>query len=186
MPFRISPIPILGYYAGSFVLASLCVISGQLTIAVAFIWNRRFIEENNCHMVQSHNASMKALAAQSKDGFTMCNKVANDAFGKVFFSQIALSAASLWPIPFAIGWMQNRFSNVVFDLPVRLPGIGDNVGFLFTFLPIYVLTFIIFKNIKKRLPLFNRVSAMIDKIGQKDGEKFIGISDLSTLSSSKS
>ena len=178
VPFRLGSVPILGYYLGCAVVALLCVLIGQLTIGVAYLWNRRFIETDNRSMVSLHNASMKALAAKDKAGYKKCNKAANEAFGKVFFSQITLAASSLWPLPFAIGWMQTRFLDVAFPLPVALPLLGDSVGYLFTFLPIYVLVFILFGKIKGRLPFFKKIRAILDQSGQRDKQEMIRLSDL--------
>ena len=177
-PFKLSSVPIIGYYLGCFSLALICVLVGQLTIAVAYLWNRRFIQTDNRDMVSLHNASMKALAVKDKGGYKKCNKAANEAFGKVFFSQIALAASSLWPLPFAVGWLQTRFVQVQFALPVKLPYIGDNVGYLFTFLPIYILTFILFGKVKSRLPFFRKVSALLNLRSKDDEEKMILLSDL--------
>jgi hypothetical protein len=176
--FRLSDIPILGYYLGSTVLSIFCVVLGQATIAVAFLWNRRFIEQDNRSMVAMHNSSLKALAAKDKSSYKKCNRAANEAFGKVFFSQIALAASSLWPLPFAVGWMQTRFFNVNFPLPVALPYIGSDVGYLFTFLPIYILMFILFGKIKRRLPFFRNIAALLDGYGKDGQEQMISITEL--------
>ena len=178
VPFKLIGVPILGYYFGCFTLALLCVLLGQFTIAVAYLWNRRFIQADNHSMVSLHNASMKALAAKDKGGYKKCNKAANDAFGKVFFAQIALAASSLWPLPFAMGWMQTRFLHVEFTLPVKLPIVGETVGYLFTFLPIYILVFILFGKVKARLPFFRRISCLLDLQSKKEEEKMIFFSDL--------
>jgi hypothetical protein len=182
--FRIGPIPILGYYLGCAVLGLICVVLGQLTIAIAFSVNRRFIDRDNREMVRMHNTSVKALMAKDKTAYKNSNKAANDAFGKVFFSQIALSVSGLWPLPFAMGWMQTRFLDVQFPLPFTLPWIGDRVGFLFTFLPIYILMFILFGKIKRKLPFFRTVARSLDHYEEEEGEQMIRISDLVAPSSS--
>jgi hypothetical protein len=180
--FRIGSIPILGYYMGCAVLGLICVVLGQLTIALAFGLNQHFIDRDNHEMVRMHNSSVKALLAKDKNAYKSCNKAANDAFGKVFFSQIALSVSGLWPVPFAVGWMQTRFLDVQFQLPFTLPWIGDHVGFMFTFLPIYVLVFILFGKIKRKLPLFKSIAGRLDKYDHKKGERMIQLSELSSPS----
>jgi len=104
--------------------------------------------------------------------------VANDAFGKVFFSQVALSISSLWPIPFAAGWLQTRFQDVSFPLPVSLPVVGDQVGFMFTFLPIYILVYILFGQIKGRLPFFRTVVKRLEQYEGEGEEKMLRFSEL--------
>lgn len=176
--FRIGSLPILGYYLGCAVLGLICVVLGQLTIALAFRMNQRFIDRDNREMVRMHNSSVKALMVRDKAAYKNCNKAANDAFGKVFFSQIALSVSGLWPLPFAMGWMQSRFLDVQFPLPFTLPVIGDQVGFMFTFLPIYVLMFILFNKIKRRLPFFRSLARTLDRYDQEEAEKMIPFSDI--------
>jgi hypothetical protein len=176
--FRLPDIPILGYYLGCSVLALVCVVAGQITIAIAFFWNQRFIDRDNEEMVHMHNLSVRALLSKDKRAYTSCNKAANEAFGKVFFSQIALAISSLWPIPFAAGWMQTRFQDVAFPLPVALPVIGDHVGFMFTFLPIYILVYILFGQIKGHLPFFRTIVKRLEMYDVEGKEKMIRFSDL--------
>lgn len=176
--FRLPDIPILGYYLGCAVLSLACVVIGQITIAIAFFWNQKFIDKDNHEMVRMHNLSVKALLAKDKKAYTSCNKVANDAFGKVFFSQIALSISSLWPIAFAAGWLQTRFQDVSFPLPFSLPVVGDKVGFMFTFLPMYILVYILFGQVKGRLPFFRAVVKRLEHYDEESGEKMLRISEL--------
>ena len=177
--FRLPDMAILGYYLGCSVLALVCVVAGQITIAIAFFWNQRFIDRDNEEMVHMHNLSVRALLSKDKRAYTSCNKAANDAFGKVFFSQIALDISSLWPIPFAAGWLQTRFQDVAFPLPFTLPVIGDHVGFMFTFLPIYILVYILFGLIKGHLPFFRTIVKRLEMYDEIEGkEKMIRFSDL--------
>ena len=177
--FRLPEIPILGYYLGCAVLSLVCVVVGQITIAIAFFWNKKFIDADNHEMVRMHNLSVRALLSKNKQAYKSCNKAANDAFGKVFFSQIALSVSALWPVAFAAGWMQTRFQDVTFKLPVALPVIGDHVGFMFTFLPIYILVYILFGQVKGRLPFFRTIVRHLEQYDAEGAEKMLSISELS-------
>ena len=177
--FRLTDIPILGYYAGSALLCLVCVIVGQLTLSLAFRFNRQFIDRDNRRMVKMHNLSVKALVTKNKNAYKNCNKEANDAFGKVFFSQIALCISSLWPVPFALGWMQIRFLDVAFPLPVTLPVLGNTVGFMFTFIPMYILVYILFGKVKAYLPYFRNEKRMLDAYAAEESEALISLSDLS-------
>ena len=176
--FRLPEIPILGYYLGCTVLSLACVVVGQITIAIAFFWNQKFIDRDNREMVRMHNLSVRALLAKDKGAYKSCNKVANDAFGKVFFSQVALSISSLWPVAFAAGWLQTRFQDVAFPLPLSVPVLGDHVGFMFTFLPIYILMYILFGWIKVHLPFFRTVVKRLEQYDGEEDEKMIRISEL--------
>lgn len=173
--YRISEIPIVGYLMGTAVLAILSVIFGQLTLSIAYRYNEALFNQNNSNMVKMHNLSIFALLSKDKKAYKACNKEANDAFGKVFFSQIALGISSLWPIPFALSWMQIRFLDVMFELPLKLPIFGGEVGFTFTFLLVYILTYIFFGKIKPFLPYFKNNSAAV--VTGSD-EKLLSITDV--------
>jgi hypothetical protein len=175
--FRIGEIPILGYLLGAAILSLICVVLGQFTLSLAYRANRMNLKSNNNEMVRMHNLSIYALLAKNKKAYKSCNKEANDAFGKYFFAQIALGISSLWPIPFALAWMQTRFDGVDFLLPFYVPGVGHTVGYTFTFIPIYVLVYILFSNIKHRLPYFKKEHAFL-KADVNDSEKMLSISDL--------
>ena len=86
------------------------------------------------------------------------NKLANDAFGKTFFMQIAMSSAFLWPIPFALAWMDYRFGDVDF----RLLFTDHYVGYACVFVPLYAASYLVFKRVKYRIPYFRRIKALLD------------------------
>jgi hypothetical protein len=142
--FRIVDIPILGYYLGTAVVCLICAALGRFTLILGSRVNEEFLSRDHKNMVRMHNLSLWALLSKDKNAYRSCNKEANEAFGKVFFSQVALGASSLWPVPFALAWMQYRFGMVEFSLPLSLPGVGDSVGFMFTFFPISVLVYLMY------------------------------------------
>ena len=100
-------------------------------------------------MVKMHTLSIHALKAQDKYTYTSLNSQANDAFGKYFFSQIATGMAAIWPVPFALAWMQIRFGKVNFALPL----IDVSVGYQFTFFSIYILVYLFFNTVKSKILL---------------------------------
>ena len=175
--YRVTDIPILGYYFGTAGLSLICVIVGQMTYCWAYRRNYRFFNSDNREMVHMHNLSIKALGNKNKGAYKSCNKQANDAFGKYFFAQVAIGISSLWPVPFALGWMQTRFAEVDFALPIPLPGFGSSVGFLFTFFPIYVLTYLLFGKIKHKIPYFSSFERW-QKASHLEAEEMMSFSDL--------
>lgn len=152
--YRIPEIPILGYLLGTSVLALFCVLFGQMTLYTALTFNKKRVDQDNQEMVRMHNLSVYALLAKDKKAYKACNKEANEAFGKYFFSQIAMSISSLWPVPFALGWMQTRFLEVDFALPFHIPLVGDSVGYPASFIPLYILVYICWGKLKHHLPFF--------------------------------
>ncbi|MGD9331338.1 MAG: hypothetical protein PVJ53_08500 [Desulfobacterales bacterium] len=155
--FRLLDNPMLGYLVGIAVLALLCTVIGDLTIALAFRLNGAFFRRDNQELVRMQNKSLLALQARDKASYQACNEVANESFGKVFFSQMALGASSLWPVPFALQWLDGRFADVVFLLPMAF-GERTSVGYAFTFIPMVILMRIVFGRIRTGLPGYRRLT----------------------------
>ena len=113
---------------------------------------------------QKETLSIAAYQAGDKQGYKALNKAATDAWGKHFFTMVAYAAGILWPIPFALGWMQTRFAEVTFPLAFPLSLVfGKSVGYTFTFIPIYILCRIIFKYMRPHLPYFKGVHKYLNE-----------------------
>ena len=110
--YRITGYTFVDFLIGTYVLALIAIVVGEFTISVIYLVNRRAIGTTNDEVVRYQNLSVDAIEAGNKTAYKASNKLANDAFGRTFFTQIAMSAGFLWPIPFALGWMQARFSEV--------------------------------------------------------------------------
>jgi hypothetical protein len=94
---------------------------------------------------------MEAYGKGDETSYRALNKAATDVWSRKFFTMAAYSAGMLWPLPFALGWMQTRFQSVEF--PVMFPLnllVGDSVGYIFTFIPLYVLSRILSSKVKNR------------------------------------
>jgi hypothetical protein len=166
-PYRISEIPIVGFYFGTFVLCMWCVLLGELTFRIAAWANRAHMNKLRSQAVKMHNLSIKAIAIKDKENYRSCNTEANEAFGKYFFNMITQGAAYLWPVPFALAWMGTRFSEVTFELPFPLPIIGDTLGFAAVPVNMYILCRIIWSKLKPHIPYFK----MGPKVGLDEGEE---------------
>ncbi len=80
------------------------------------------------------------------------------ALAAVIVGEYSIAAAFLWPIPFALGWMQFRFSGVVFwDLGPNL-----HVGYTACFIALYVLACLAFRRVKYRLPGLREIKKVLD------------------------
>jgi hypothetical protein len=156
--YRITGHPFIDFLIGTFFLGLCAVAIGEFTISLAFLANRKTIEKNTDDVVHYQNLSVDALEARNKGAYKAANKLGNDAFGKTFFAQIALSTAFLWPAPFALGWMQYRFSEVEF----RVIFTDHMVGYPFVFFPLYVAAYLVFKRFKYKLPYFRRIKEILD------------------------
>ena len=161
-PYRLAPDPLIGFFIGTFCLAMWCVVIGELTLSVAIRFNRRHITALKGEIAEREALSMQAYAAGDREGYKALNKQANDAWGRHFFTMAAYSAGMLWPIPFALSWMQTRFAAVKFASPDALSWLlGNAVGYPFFFIPLYILARILFGRLRSRLPYFRGVHKML-------------------------
>jgi len=150
---------------GTFVLAVVCVVVGELTVSLALRLNQRFIDELTAEMETKEALSLQAYRSGDKSSYRALNKAATDAWGKRFFTMIGYSAGILWPIPFALGWMQMRFADVRLALAFPLSLVfGKTVGYIFVFIPIYVFCRILFKYARPYLPYFKGVQRALDRL----------------------
>ena len=145
------------FIIGTFALALLAVIIGEFTISLAYLAARKRIERVTDETIRYQNLSMEALTAGDKGAYQAANKLANDAFGHSFFMQIALSAAFLWPICFALAWMSYRFEELEF--PAAL--LHFSLGYIAVFLLLFVAAYFVFKPVKYRIPYFRRIKEML-------------------------
>ena len=146
------------FIIGTFVLALIAVIIGECTISVAYLLARRRIEKVTDETIRYQNLSIDALTSGDKQAYRAANELANDAFGHSFFMQIALSAAFLWPICFALAWMSQRFE----DLEFPVPYLHFSLGYIAVFLFLFVAAYFVFKPVKYRIPYFRRIKELIN------------------------
>jgi hypothetical protein len=156
MFYRLTGHPGVDFVLGTFVLAFICLVLGELTIFLVFLITRRRILEKTAEADKYQNLSMEALKAGDKEAYLAANTLANEAFGHSFFQQMALSAAFLWPVCFALAWMQYRFLEVEFPIP----GTGWSMGFIGPFIIIYVTAYFLFKRVKRVLRVSNRINSL--------------------------
>ena len=176
--YRFTGLTFLDYLLGTFILALISVILGELTISLALRYNKHHVDHITDNMVKMNNLSIMALRSRDKKSYKACNDGANDAFGRYFFNIIAYSASSLWPAFFALAWMQIRFSEVEFPLPYPLKSIVPSIGYFPTFLLCYILARILFKKVRRYLPYFGRVQKMLDAAENAKSERMMSFADL--------
>ena len=161
--YRITGSALTDFFIGTFVLALITLIIGEFTISLTFLAVKRYVDRTTDEVIKYQNLSVDALAAGDKQVYSAANKLANDAFGKSFFMQIALSAAFLWPICFALAWMQYRFLEVEFPLPVT----DYSLNYIGVFIIIYAATYLLFKRVKYNLPFFRRIKIILDSYNSR-------------------
>ncbi len=157
--FRMTGFTFPDFLLGTFLLALACVVVGEISISVVFRINRAVIEHYTEQVLRFQNLSMDALERGNKAAYKATNELANEAFGRAFFMQIAMSAAFLWPLFFALGWMQSRFQGVTFEIMFtdRTVGVGC------VFIALYIMAYIMFGKIKYKLPYFRSVKTILNE-----------------------
>ncbi len=175
--YRLVDDPLIGFFLGTFLLAFITVVIGEFTISFVFLANKSYLDRLNNELIKWNNLSVEAIEAGDKEAYKIFNDRANEVFGKVLFFSIAYSAASLWPAPFALGWMQYRFFSVEFPLPFKVPYLGDSVGYIFVFVLLYILAKLVFLYLKPYLPYFRRIKAILDEY-DKEGARLKSFADL--------
>jgi hypothetical protein len=147
-----------GFFLGTFVLAFFALIIGEITIFLASRLAGKHLDAVASETLRYQDLSIEAAKAGDKASYMAANKLANEAFGKSFFSLAALSMARLWPAPFALAWMQYRF----FEVEFPIPGTGFAVGYMAPFIVLYIVAYQIFKRLKHRLSFFRPRKAILD------------------------
>ena len=157
--YRLTGRAALDFFLGTFVLAWLALLVGEFTSKLAASLVKRQVGRVSDEAKKYHELSLTALKLGDRPAYEAANKLANEAFGKSFFMQLTLSATFFWPIFFVLGWMQYRFLGLAFPLPV----IGFSLGYVGIFILIYVLAYVLYKQIKRRLPFFQGTAANPDQ-----------------------
>jgi len=163
--YRLTGYAFVDFLLGTFVLAWIVLLIGELTISVVFLISRQRIDASTQQALHYQHLSERALSAGDKDAYRAANKLANDAFGKSFFMQIALSAARLWPVFLALAWMSQRFAEIEFQLLFS----DCVIGFAGVFLVCFATAHLIFRKIKHKLPYFRRIKAILDTYNSPEG-----------------
>jgi hypothetical protein len=169
-PFRVVDHPLIGFFIGSTCLAMATVVIGELVLSLAIRFNRSHLQALTAEVVHHEALSVRAYGDGDKTSYKALNKAANDAWGRHFFTMAAYSAGMLFPVPFALAWMQSRFHGITFLMgwPLNLL-FGPTVSYPFIFILTYILCRIIFKYIRPYLPYFKKVQIMLDSSGSADG-----------------
>lgn len=151
--YRLTGYAWVDFFIGTVTLAFLALAIGEFSRSLALLALRKHLDRITQETVRYQNLSVDALGAGDKQAYRAANKLANEAFGQSFFNQIALSAAFLWPVFFALAWMGYRF----FDLEVPVPFTGYNFGYIGVFIILYVAAYPLFNRVKDKLPFFRRI-----------------------------
>ena len=149
--YRMTGIPIVDFLIGPLLLAMLSVAIGEITVLILRRVNSSHMKKLDRELQNKHELSIEAKRAGDEDSYQALNREANDAFGRVFFNMFTFSAASLWAVFLALAWMQMRFREVEFQLPVSVPMFGESVGYVLIFVLLYILSRMMMSKLKVKL-----------------------------------
>lgn len=166
-PYRIGLPSLAAFWFGTALIALWCTLAGEFSMTVTYIWNREYYTDLNRKMTRMHNISIEAVRHKEKDTFKSANKWANEYFGKVFFSHAALFAVSLWPVPFAMGWMQERFAGIIIH---TVPYIDFGLAYPFVFILSYIIVRYGFSKVRSYVPFLKKIDNMRAEDAVKAGE----------------
>ncbi|MFZ2089531.1 MAG: hypothetical protein WAU47_13235, partial [Desulfobaccales bacterium] len=77
------------FIIGTFVLAFLCLVIGEITVSLASRLTSKRLDQHSEEAAHYHYLAIDALKAGDKEAYTNINKLANEAFGHTFFQQAA-------------------------------------------------------------------------------------------------
>ena len=161
--FGMTGVQSLDHLVGTFVLALIVVVIGEFTLSIVFKANRKHLDNLNSNLKKYSALSKEALRRGDKESYQALNQQANDAYGHVFCNKFGLSAAVLWPIFFALDWMQPHFS----ETGVAIPFYSSGANYVVVFLFCYLLARIVFGRLKRHLPYFKGQHAMLQSYGRE-------------------
>ena len=160
-PFRWLPSATGGYLFGTVLLALQCVVLGDLAATAVAYLNRGYIRSIREKMDRHHNLSELALIQGDKESFKAVNRQALDAFGYSFSMGAAIFCVSIWPLPFALAWLNLRFAEAPITLPFHVPLVGQAVPYLTSFLLLYIAVRMIYSRVAGRLSWYNAMKARV-------------------------
>lgn len=150
--YRLTGYPDLNFIIGTALLALQALLLGKLTISLASWTASQYLGTLSEEAHKYHDLSIKAMQVGDQKSYQATNKLANEAFGRIFFMQMAQSAAFFWPIFFALAWMEYRFADLTFPLPLA----GISLGYVGIFFLFSIPAAFLFKQVKNRLSYFRR------------------------------
>ncbi len=163
-PFRWLPSPTAGYLLGVTFLILYCILLGDLSATLVTFFNKQYIRKIQGEMDRHHNLSEKALMLGDKASYKAVNSQALDAFGHSFSLGAAIFCVSIWPMPFALAWLNFRFADAPLELPFSIPLLGNTVEYCPSFLLLYIAIRMVYSMVMKNFAWYTGFKARL--VGQ--------------------
>lgn len=165
-PFTWLASPLASFWLGSALLAAYATLMGEIVAGLLFLTHKSYYIELQDKMIHMHNVSVDALHQSDKKSYLAANKLAQEAFGKTFFSEATVGMASILPVPFALAWLALRFTGIPL---LTVPVFNHELGYPFVFLLLYITLRVLFAKLKKHLPFFRTIQAIKQKAKEARG-----------------
>jgi hypothetical protein len=127
--------PSKSYLIGLVFLAIVARVMGEVSVDFLFRTNLKRMARFRAEADRMGELSLLALSVDDMASYEACNRRANENFSRLFYLSITMSAAALWPVFFALAWLQYRFTGRV----------------EYHFILVYGLVYVIFKRVKPYL-----------------------------------
>jgi hypothetical protein len=154
-PFRWLTPAWAGFLFGTFVLALQSFFLGRFSLFILEKIQRRLHYQYEEETTRRQRLALAAITAHDKNAYLAQNDLAQKAYGKSMALAVGRFSASLWPAVMALSWMGSRFSHAPFPLPLTREGEPVAVSYAFIFILFFVVTLLLFKNLKF-MPAFLR------------------------------
>jgi hypothetical protein len=174
--YRITGHGLADFLIGTGVLALFAIIIGEFTLSLTFLILKKRIDHYTAKASKYQRLSLEALMEGDKGTYKAGNRLANDAFGKAFFIQIAMSAGFLWPAFFVLAWMDYHFAGLEFGLPFT----DLTLGYIGVLILLYIPIYLVFRKLKYYLPYFRRIKTILDSY-ELDDQNLKGFAALRPL-----
>lgn len=160
-PYRWPSSPLMGYVLGTAFLCLQCTVLGDLSSSGVMALNKRRLRQIRRDMDKHQDLSETALKRGDKESYKAVNRQALDAFGHSFSLGAAIFCVTLWPVAFALAWMDLRFAHVGLDLPVNLPVFGESVHYFPFFLMLYIAVRMVYSRVMNRFRWYRLLKARL-------------------------
>ena len=82
--YRLVDDPVWAYFLGTFLLAFLCVLVGELLVGLAVYVNRDHLKRLTHELIKWNNLAVEAVEKGRPDAYHTFNKEANEVYGNSF------------------------------------------------------------------------------------------------------
>lgn len=164
--YQVSSDPGSAFYLGTFLLALLTAVLGEVTIVLLYLNNRTTFIRLHQELSQTHIQSIDAIERNDAIAYEAHHRKANEAFSKAGMLQIALMIGSLWPVFFATAFLSTQFADIQYPLPL----VGWKIHCVLVYMILYGLSRLLLSPLKYRISGMHELKDSLDDARAKAKE----------------